>query len=79
MNRMITFLSRFDPEADMHTISQVENPSASGNGTSGVPGGPPGPGGIPMNEDSNHSAGGGSGSGGEKEKWASEGEGNSLC
>ena len=68
------FGSRFDPEADMHTISQVENPSIGG-GASGVGGGPPGssstPGGagppgagaIPMNEDSNHSGGAGSGSG----------------
>jgi len=64
---------RFDPEADMHTISQVENPSAAGGPPPGGPGagGPPLPGGggppgsgIPMNEDSNHSAGAGSGSGG---------------
>lgn len=38
--------SRFDPEAEMHTISQVENPNAlSGSGN------------LPQNEDSNTSGG----------------------
>ena len=36
---------RFDPEAEMHTISQIENPSALQSGV------------IPPNEDSNTSGG----------------------
>lgn len=51
---------RFDPEADMHTISQVENPSALNGNSSMV-----------MNEDSNHSLG--AGSGGKDDSQSKEG------
>ena len=43
----ILFPSRFDPEAEMHTISQVENPSAQGSSAVTAN--------IPPNEDSNTS------------------------
>ena len=39
---------RFDPESEMHTISQVENPSAASSATTNN---------IPPNEDSNTSGG----------------------
>ena len=39
---------RFDPEAEMHTISQVENPSVASSATTAN---------IPPNEDSNTSGG----------------------
>ena len=41
----ILFPSRFDPEAEMHTISQVENPSAQGSSAVTAN--------IPPNEDTN--------------------------